>query len=66
MSPCLQCKKKVGLMALTCRECSEHFCTRCIQLEMHKCPKLDGRGVSERVLLEKKLIKVVAAKVQKI
>jgi len=65
MGQCLQCKKKVGLMALTCRECSEHFCTRCIQLEMHKCPKLDGRGESERALLEKKLIKVEAAKVVK-
>jgi hypothetical protein len=33
---------------------------------MHKCPKLDGRGALERALLEKKLIKVEAPKVQKI
>jgi hypothetical protein len=33
---------------------------------MHQCPKLDGRTEFERALLEKKLIKVEAPKVQKI
>ena len=66
MAPCQKCHKKVGLLVLTCHECSDRFCTRCIQLEMHQCPKLVGRGEFERALLEKKLIKVEAAKVQKI
>lgn len=53
-------------MALTCRECTLKFCTRCIQLEMHACQKLENRGVSERELLANKLVKVVGPKVQKI
>lgn len=49
---------------LTCRECDESFCSRCIQLEVHACPKLDERSKIEKENLSKKLVKVVAPKVQ--
>jgi hypothetical protein len=49
---------------LKCRECSGAFCYKCIQLEAHFCPKLDERSKIEKENLEKKLIKVVAPKVE--
>ena len=49
---------------LKCRECLGDFCSRCIQLEVHFCPKLDERSKIEKENLSKKLIKVVAPKVQ--
>ena len=48
---------------LTCRDCQGMFCARCIQLEVHKCPKLDERSKIERENLAKKLVKVQAAKI---
>lgn len=49
---------------LTCRECSGAFCARCIQLEAHFCPKLDERTKIEKENLAKKLVKVVAPKME--
>lgn len=49
---------------LKCRECSGSFCTRCIQLEAHFCPKLDERSKIEKENLAKKLVKVVAPKME--
>lgn len=46
-----------------CRECEGMFCARCIQLEVHECSKLETRSKNEKDILEKKLVKVVAAKV---
>lgn len=48
---------------LKCRECQRAFCSRCIQLEVHFCPKLDERSKNEKENLAKKLVKVVAPKV---
>jgi len=42
------------------------FCTGCIQLENHSCPKLSVRIQYEKEKLEKKLVKVVARKVEPI
>lgn len=55
---CDQCHKKVGLLVLPCRECTGKFCTRCIQLEQHACPRLEERAETERKILEKKLVKI--------
>ena len=49
---------------LKCRECHGDFCYRCIQLEVHSCPKLDERAKIERDILATKLVKVQAPKVQ--
>lgn len=49
---------------LKCRECYGDFCAKCIQLEAHFCPKLDERTKIEKENLAKKLVKVVAPKVQ--
>ena len=48
---------------LKCRECQGNFCAKCIQLEVHFCPKLDERSKIEKENLSKKLVKVVAPKV---
>ena len=57
----LECKHKNRF--LTCRECSGSFCCKCIQLEVHACPKLDERLKTEKENLSKKLVKVEAPKV---
>jgi predicted nucleic acid binding AN1-type Zn finger protein len=51
---------------LKCRECSGSFCAKCIQLEVHFCPKLDERTKIEKENLARKLVKVVASKIQAI
>jgi len=56
-----QCKHKPKM--LTCKECQGKFCTRCIQLEAHECPKLSTRIQKDRDNLKTQLVKVVAAKV---
>ena len=56
-----ECKHKNRF--LTCRECAGSFCCKCIQLEVHACPKLDERSKIEKENLSKKLVKVVASKV---
>jgi len=56
-----ECKHKNRF--LKCRECEGSFCCKCIQLEVHCCPKLDERSKIEKENLAKKLVKVVAPKV---
>jgi hypothetical protein len=51
---------------LKCRECHGDFCSRCIQLEVHFCPKLDERAKIEKENLAAKLVKVQAPKIQMI
>lgn len=48
---------------LKCRECLGSFCAKCIQLEVHECPKLNERSKTEKENLASKLVKVVAPKV---
>ena len=59
-----QCRHKPKMM--TCKECHGNFCTRCIQLEAHECPKLNARIQEERDNLKKKLVKVEALKIVQI
>jgi len=59
--PKISCRHKNRF--LKCRECAGDFCARCIQLEVHVCPKLDERSKTEKENLSKKLVRVVAAKV---
>jgi hypothetical protein len=48
---------------LKCRCCFGNFCSKCIQLEVHACPKLAEQSQIEKENLSKKLVKVVAPKV---
>jgi hypothetical protein len=48
---------------LTCRGCHGEYCSKCIQLEVHSCPKLDERSKIEKENLSKKLVKVVAPRI---
>jgi predicted nucleic acid binding AN1-type Zn finger protein len=59
--PKLSCRHKNRF--LKCRECAGDFCAKCIQLEVHVCPKLDERSKTEKENLSKKLVRVVAPKV---
>ena len=58
--PKISCRHKNRF--LKCRECAGDFCAKCIQLEVHVCPKLDERSKTEKENLSKKLVRVVAAK----
>lgn len=51
---------------LKCRDCLGNFCTACIQLEVHRCPMLDERTKIEKENLSKKLVQVVAPKINAI
>ena len=51
---------------LKCRECKGDYCSRCIQLEIHFCHKLDERSKIEKENLSKKLVTVIAPKIVKI
>ena len=48
-SRCDHCKKKVGIMGLTCSQCTMKFCTSHIQYELHNCPH-DYKGVAKEML----------------
>lgn len=61
MSQGFKCLHKPKM--LVCRECKMNFCARCIQLEVHFCPKLSTRSSTEKSQLAEKLVKVVAPKV---
>lgn len=58
------CRHKMKI--LKCNECNGMFCPSCIQLEIHKCSFLDNKIKTEREILEKNLVKVVALKIQPI
>ena len=62
---CPSCQRNKGIQ-LTCRDCTGKFCTGCIQLEVHNCPKLSQRIETEQTILEKKLVKVEGLKILKI
>lgn len=57
----MMCKHKPKM--LKCRACEQMFCSGCIQLEVHSCPKLNAQTQAEKDILEKKMVKVVAPKV---
>lgn len=48
---------------LKCKQCETMCCSQCIQLEVHKCPKIGDRIQEQQDYLAKKLIKVVAPKI---
>ena len=56
---CENCKKSKQL-CMKCKYCECDYCSRCIQLEIHKCPNLTEYSKDIR------LVKVVAPKIQKI
>ena len=52
---CKNCRKKKSIL-LECRYCKIEFCTRCIELENHKCKKIDECRKIKRETLETKLL----------
>ena len=66
------CKPQVDLKCshknrfLKCRECEGAYCSKCIQLEIHSCPKLDERSKNEKNKLSENLVQIVAPKIIKI
>lgn len=59
---CGQCQRRQRLL-LTCKSCTNEYCTSCIQLEVHACAALADKRNAEKELLNKKLVKVVAPKI---
>lgn len=61
---CTWCSKKA--ITLQCKWCNGSFCTRDIQLELHKCPKMENAKIKTLEKLERNMPVVVAAKIHKI
>ena len=55
MVRCEYCKKKSSVV-LPCKACQHSYCTRCIQLEIHKCANLDNVCNDDIKRLEDKLM----------
>ena len=49
-----QCCKKKGI-PIDCKYCTKHFCSRCINLEEHKCEGLQSWKDDYKKRLEKQL-----------
>jgi predicted nucleic acid binding AN1-type Zn finger protein len=64
MARCVNCKKK-GI-PITCKYCTNGYCSSCIQLEIHKCSGIETKNNEEKTNLEKKLIRVEASRIVKI
>ena len=53
MMGCDLCKRK-GI-PIDCKYCEGHFCSRCINLEQHKCPGITDKKKDYIKKLEKQL-----------
>ena len=53
---CDHCKKKMGLIGITCTKCTMKFCTSHIQCELHNCAH-DHRKSGQEIL--KKQLEVI-------
>jgi len=62
-SRCVFCNKKISVMSVECK-CGNRFCIKCRYPEVHNC-KYDHKK-DELEILEKKLVKVVAKKIENI
>jgi predicted nucleic acid binding AN1-type Zn finger protein len=50
---CDKCKRKG--VPIDCKYCEQHFCPRCIQLEVHNCDGIQKRKDEHLKQLEKQL-----------
>lgn len=64
MMKCKWCKRHLEM--LKCFKCNTMTCTHCIQLENHKCPSLAHVKDDYQAILQKKLVTVVAKKIDPI
>ena len=55
MSRCKNCNKKIGVCGIECKFCALNFCTRCIQLEIHKCNNIQDCVDLKKSAIEKSL-----------
>jgi hypothetical protein len=64
---CNNCRKKKSIL-LECKYCNIAFCSACIELDIHKCKKINECRKRKRETLENKLLseKSVINKVIKI
>ena len=56
MPRCELCHKKAGLNLITCKFCEKELCTRCIDMSIHKCEKIDKYVEEKRKALEDSLL----------
>lgn len=56
MARCEFCHKKAGLNLIACKACEKQLCSRCIDLSIHKCDKLDKYKEDKRKSLEDYLL----------
>jgi hypothetical protein len=67
MAKCPNCKKKMTIANESyCNWCETKYCIACRHLEIHKCDKIDVYRNTEKLNLEKKLVKTDDIKIIKI
>lgn len=54
MPKCVNCNKKCGI-PMTCTCCDAKVCFQCLNLTVHKCPKMEEKTKRHLADLEKKL-----------
>jgi len=64
---CQNCNKKISIASQSvCKWCEIVYCITCRHLETHNCSKIEIYRQSEKLNLEKKLIKTEDIKIIKI
>jgi hypothetical protein len=67
MAKCPNCKKKMNLSNESyCNWCETKYCIACRHLEIHKCKEIEAYKQSDKLNLEKKLVKTEGVKIVKI
>ena len=56
MPRCEFCRKKAGLNLIQCKPCEKQLCTRCIDMSIHECDKLETYKEEKRKSLESSLL----------
>lgn len=63
---CDHCKKKVGIMGISCGKCTMKFCTTHIQCELHNCAHDHKRSGQEMMKKQMATIKQLETKMVRI
>ena len=63
---CPSCKKKMGIVSITCKYCKHNYCTTCINLEKHSCPAAAEARVESREQLALILNSCIVTKKEKL
>lgn len=60
---CEWCLRKKGIVTVKCLTCECMYCAGCIQLEEHQCKSIHKKIENERLVLEKRNVKLESKKI---